>query len=363
VPGTEEVTAVTIGRRHGIEQLPEWVHAGLLSPEQADRIREHEADRPQPAQRHTASLVTEGLGYVGGALVLVAALTIADRYWGELGSAARIALVLGASVLLVVAGAVVAAPARSAGYRLRAVTWALAVVATGGWLALLAEQVLGTDDERTVLCAAGGAALLAAALWWRHRTALQQAVFVAAITVAVGTAASLLPADDGTLVGLALWGWGTAWLLVGAGRLLAGGTSGRTAADICGGAVAILGALLTVDADLGTVLAIATSALLVVGGVVARDLVLLGVGAVATLVLVPTVVGQWFPGTLVAPMALLVVGAFLVVAALLVARRRKAGLRPDEAATYRSLDPRVAGAVAATVVLAGAAVVLGLGLG
>jgi hypothetical protein len=271
--------------------------------------------------------------------------------------------VLGAAVLLLVAGAVVAAPAHSVGYRLRAVTWALAVVATGGWLALLAEQALGTDGEKTVLCAAGGAALLAAVLWWRHRTALQQAAFVAAVTVVVGTATSLLPTDDGTLVGLALWGWGTAWLLLGAGQVLAGGTAGRIAADVCGGAVTVLGALLTVDADLGTVLAIATSALLVIGGVAARDLVLLGVGAVATLVLVPTVVGRWFPGTLVGPVALLVVGALLVVAALLVARHRRAGPRPDEAAGPRSLDPRVAGAAAATVVLAGAAAVLGMGSG
>ena len=37
MPGTEEVTAVMIGRRHGIELLPEWVHAGLLSPEQVER--------------------------------------------------------------------------------------------------------------------------------------------------------------------------------------------------------------------------------------------------------------------------------------------------------------------------------------
>jgi hypothetical protein len=345
------------------ELLRRWVRDGLLTGEQAGRIRAHEADQPDRAPRpgRTTSLVTEGLGYVGGVLVMVAAVIIAGRYWDGLATAGRIGLVFAAAVLLVVTGAVLAAPAGSVGHRLRAVSWLLAVVATGGWVALLAEEAFGDDGQLVALCAGAGASLLAGTLWWRHRTVLQQAAFVGAVALVIGPAASMLPASEDEVVGLALWGWGVVWLLLGAGRVVPGGTAGRATADVCGATVVVLGSLFSLGTDLGSALALASAVALVAAGVVTHDLVLLGAGAVATLVLVPSVVIRWFPDTVVAPLALLAVGAVLMVGALVVARRRRAGTRPDVTGD-RSPGPRVAALTAATVALAVAGVVISLGL-
>jgi hypothetical protein len=339
------------------DQLERWVRSGLVSAEQAERIREHESSEPPAGARRTGSLVIEGLGYVGGVLVMIAAVTIAGRYWSELGAGWRLVVVLGAALLLLAAGAAVTAGSGPVGHRLRAVVWALAVVAFGGGAALLAEEVWGLDGQSAALTAGLAAAGLAAPLWWWHRTALQQAVFVAATAVAVATATGLLPAEEESAVGLALWGWGVVWLLLGAGRVLAG----RAVADICGGVVVVLGSVLLVGTDAGSALALVTAALLVGTGVLARDLVLLGVGSVATLVTVPVVMNRWFPDLLVAPIALLVAGALLVGGALLAARRWRAG--PHTGATGdRSLPKGFAAAAAAVVAGTVTCAVLVLGL-
>ncbi len=350
-------------------RLEQWVRNGLISHEQAERIREYEAGQPAaaapgPAHRggRPGSLVTEGLGYVGGVLVLVAAVTLAGRYWSGLGVAGRLGLVFGAALLLVVAGAAVPAPPGSAGHRLRAVSWVLAVVAFGGGIALLADEVVGIAGERVPFASALGAAALAALLWWRHRSVVQQAAFVVAVAVTVGTGAALLPPAGDTRVGSALWGWGAAWLLLGWGRVVGTGAAARAAADVCGGAVATTGALIAVDTDPGSVLALLTASLLVAVGVGLRDLVLLGVGSVATLIVVPTVTSRWFPDTLTAPLALLVAGVLLVAGALLAARRRRTGPRPAPTGD-RSLSPRAAVVAATGLLLVTAAVVVLPGLG
>ena len=51
-----------------------------------------------------------------------------------------------------------------------------------------------------------------------------------------------------------------------------------------------------------------------------RDLLLLGVGAVAAFLVLPPAVGTWFPGSLAAPVALLLVGVGLVAVAVTMAR-------------------------------------------
>ncbi|WP_214403811.1 DUF2157 domain-containing protein, partial [Pseudonocardia lacus] len=102
--------------------LRRWVDGGLITAEQAGRIRDAEgldgtaprdaagAPAGEGAPPHRgASLVAEGLGYVGGALVLVAAVLIAGTFWDALGAGGRLALVLVAAGLLLGVGA--AAPA------------------------------------------------------------------------------------------------------------------------------------------------------------------------------------------------------------------------------------------------------------
>ncbi len=341
------------------EMLARWVRDGLLDAAQAERILAAElAPAPAGAPRpRAASLVAEGLGYVGGVLVLVAAVTIAGRYWSGLGVAGRLGTVAGAAALLFAAGA--GAPGGAAGMRLRAVTWAAAVVAVGGTAGLVGEEVLDLAGELVGLLAGVAATAVAVVLWRAHRTPVQQAVVVAAGAFTAGIGAGALPGGDSPVVGTAVWGIGVVWLLLGWGGIAGPERSARVTAHLAGGAAAVLGALLAAGTDAGSGLAVGTVVALVAAGVLTRDLVLLGVGAAATLVLVPLAVGHWFPDTLAAPAALLVVGVLLVAGALVVARRRPAAA----AAGDRAGDPRIAVAAAAVVAVAVTVTVLLLGSG
>ncbi|MCO1660374.1 hypothetical protein [Pseudonocardia humida] len=383
--------------------LRRWVDGGLITAEQAERIRAaegldgtdgatdtdgiddthdthdtHGADgigeptappRSDPGpQPQRGSLVAEGLGYVGGALVLVAAVVISGTFWDVLGPAGRLGLVLVAAALLLGVGA--AAPAGrpgsatgsdtggadDSGRRLRAVSWLLGEVAAAGALGLLAGEVIGLPDGWTPLVAAGGAAALAALLWARSATPAQHAGFVVAAVITAGCAAALLPDGDEHAVGIAVWGAGVVWLLLGWGAVV----GDRVSADVCGGAAAGVGALLTVDTTAGSALAVLTAAVLVVAGVLARDLVLLGVGSVVTLVTVPLVMGRWFPDVLSAALALLVAGALLVLVGLRTARRRTG--RPGGPSGPATAAPRTAIGAAAAVALAVLVAVLVVGL-
>ncbi|MGI5130936.1 DUF2157 domain-containing protein [Pseudonocardia sp. CA-107938] len=297
--------------------LHRWVEAGLIEPAQADAIRAAEADRTAAPR---SSLLAEALGYVGGILVLVAAITLTGRFWAELGTAGRLAVAAVAALVLLVAGVAAPAPHTGAPGRLRAVVWLLSVAALAGAVGLLGEEVLGLDTDAAVVLAAGCATVYAGVLWRAHHAVPQHVAFVAALVTTAGTATELLPATTGESAWLAVWGAGLAWQLLGWGGVV----TPRTAAYVCGGVAVVLGSVALADGAWGAVLAIGSAALLVVGGVAERDLVLLGVGAVATLVAVPRVVADRFPDTVVVALVLLVLGIALVGTGLFVARRRRA---------------------------------------
>ncbi|MEO7268067.1 MAG: DUF2157 domain-containing protein [Knoellia sp.] len=304
-----------------LRQLDEWVERDLISREQAGRIladdlRRHRADT-RPTE--STSPVTEGLGYVGGVLVLIAAGLIAGQYFDDLGTRGRLGVVGVAAVALLGAGHLLhVRPDRPATGRLRSVLWALAVAAVAAFLAILASESFDWTGEDEALCTATGAALVAFVLWRRHQWFLQQVAVVASLTVALGSGVAAHLGGSTALAGLAIWGLGVVWLLLG----WAGRVGPRHTTDLLGGLVVTLGAALTLNTDAGAALGAATAAGLVFTGMRLRGLVLLGVGSLATLIVVPAVVQRYFPDALAAPLALLVVGVALVVAALSTVSRR-----------------------------------------
>jgi hypothetical protein len=337
----------------------------LITDEQARRILEaEEGGGPAQAPERAVSPVAEALGYVGGALVVVAAVTLTGRYWTELPVGGRIAIALVAAALLLGIGAAVP-QAHDAGRRLRAVTWTLSVVALGFGVGVLTDEVLGLSSETQALLTGAACAVYAALLWWRLRVALLHLVLAAAVFVTIGAATTLLPGDDGELAGLAIWGAGIVWLLLGWGDLL----PPWQAADVAGAAAAIVGAAVTLDeysrvAHIeywGPVPAVLTMVGLVAAGVAVRDLWLTGAGTVATLTPVPALSQKWFPDTLAAPITLLVAGALLVTLAVRgVGRARRGGRRAF--GERRPGPPRTAAAGAAVVGVVTAALVVALGL-
>jgi hypothetical protein len=91
-----------------------------------------------------------------------------------------------------------------------------------------------------------------------------------------------------------------------------------------GALLALLGSMMTTSdrADAAVVLALATVAVVVVLAVVWNDLALLTLGAIGSVPTIMVAVDSWFPSSLAAPVALLVVGAGLVATAVWVAHRR-----------------------------------------
>jgi uncharacterized membrane protein YidH (DUF202 family) len=336
-------------------RLGGWVELGLISERQATRILAVERGEAVGSARGSASLVAEALGYVGGVLILVAAGTLAGRFWSDLGTGARLTATFAAAALLVGVGAALPTGATTAGGRLRTVVWLLAVVVLGLGLGLLADGVWRLQGDTVVLIAACGSGLCAGLLWWRHRTVVQQAAVVAALAVASAAAVAHLPSDGEPIAGLAVWGVGVAWLVLGWGGVVAN----RAGADLLGGAVVVIGTTLCLGTDWGAILAVATAVALVAAGVGLRDLMLLGVGSVALLVDVPVVTDRWFPDALAAPLALLVIGVLLVVAAVWAARRGLfAGARHRPPRGGRA---RVAIVAAVGVVVVVACVVVAIG--
>jgi hypothetical protein len=339
------------------ERLERWVRAGLISDEQAERIRAAERETAGPAADlsgpRQVSAVAEGLGYVGGVLVVVAAVTITGRYWTAIGVPGRVAIALGAAALLLAIGAAVP-QASGAGRRLRAVSWTLSVAALAFGIELLAADGLGWHGENVSLLAGAVCAAYGGLLWSRRPGAMQQGVVLAALAVTAGSAAALLPAGTEPVIGLAVWGVGLVWLLLGWGGLIAP----WPAVEVCGAIAAIVGALLTVAATWGGLPAVGTVVGLVTAGVVVRDIVLTVMGTLATLLIVPTVSERYFPDMLGPALTLLLAGILLVAAALYVARRGGRRVLTER----RAGEPRLAAGLAAGVTVAVAALVVGLGV-
>ena len=312
--------------RPGMLSLPDlidrWVADGLITPAQAERMRADLGLTQPPAgtarsdegPRRT-SLVAEALAYLGGVIVLVAAGLISARYWHSLTDNAQLGVVGGAATVLLLAG--FAVPASGPGVRLRAVLWLLATAATAGFFALFADRVLDFDGAAVGLVASSGAAVLAAVLWWRLPVLPQQAAFFVATMLVASTAVAQLT-NRSHLPGLAAWGTGAVWFVLGWRGLV----EPRRPVLALAAAMTLVGALMTVPTDGGMVLAICTLVVVVVLAVVTRDLLLLAVGAVGALNILPVVVSEWFPGDLAAPLVLLGVGAVLVTAAVYVAKVR-----------------------------------------
>ena len=336
------------------DRLRRWVGSGLITSDQAERILAAEQVPAEPAAPSRASLVAEALGYVGGVLVLIGAVTATDRYWSQLGVGGRLGIAFGAAVLLLATGAGVPARRTDVARRLRGVCWLVSVALFGTGLALLGDEVLDLRGESLTLLAAAGTAAYAAVLWWRHRGVLQQAAVLAALAVTAASAVVHLSngAEDPVL-GLAVWGVGAAWSVLGWGRVIAA----RSAAYVLGGAAIVVGAQFTVEDGWGATLAVGSVVALVAAGAWLRELVLLGVGAVGTLITVPAVLGQYFPDTLTIPLALVGCGVLLVAAAAYTARLRRA------AAPRRQVEGTRVAALAAVAVIAVAVVGTVLALG
>lgn len=308
----------TVLERTPLERLlRRCVGDGVITPDQAERIRAYAADGAPATSRN--QFVAEGLGYLGGAIVLAGSVLVGARYWSDLDTGWRLAvLVTGALVLLGsgwIAGTAMPEASRAVGGRLQAVLWLVSLGCSAGALGVLG-QALGLDGQSIPLLIGAGCASYALCLWLAHRTVLQQiALMVSVALAAAGALIRIWEEDD--LPGLGVWAVGLGWIVLGRTGVL----SPRRLTLVLGSAMAIFGAMLTAGTSAGMVLTLVTVAAVVVGSILLRDLALLAVGAIGTVANVPMAMTTWFPDSIAAAIGLVVAGVVLVVTAVTIAVR------------------------------------------
>jgi hypothetical protein len=313
------------------ELLRSWVRAGLITTDQAEAIRSHEAGSPTgraalrlaPEAPAGPSLVVEALGYLGGIVMAVGGMILVGLYWPDLPVAVRLGLV-GATVLaLVGAGSAVSDRLGDAAGRLRTALWAAAVLASGGFFGLLATEVLDLHDDDPLTFLAPATTVVAALLWWWNRTWLNQLALFVPVVMSAVAAGVQIGGPDSQGPGVAVWIGATAWTALA--------WAGWIGPRLTGVAFGVLGAVfgsLTMGNDVGIALALATAVGTVALALWERSLPWLGVGAVAMLYASPRAAVAWFPGRLSAALTLIVTGGVLVGASVWVARHR-AGQPPS----------------------------------
>lgn len=344
--------------------LATWVADQLITPEQADRIlvRGDVAVQVPPAARERprerSSLVIEALGYLGGVIILVASILIASLYWDQVGTTARLVIVGGVAAVLLAAAFAIPERLEDVGVRFRSVLWLLSTGAFAGFVGLLGADALDLAAEHVFLLTSSVVAAYAAGLWLLGRTLVQQLAMLPVLMLTAAALTNELPVDE-QLPGFAAWGVALIWLLLGWGGLLRPGWF----VMVVGATGMFVGAMTTIPTKAGIVLSLVTAAAVVASAVLFRDLLLLTVGAFGTLMVLPSSVIELFPGELVAPIALLVVGALLVGAGLFIARRRRTSPEAGPAAHDFSVGtPRVAITAAGAVGGAVTAVIVTLAL-
>jgi hypothetical protein len=285
-----------------------WLAEGIITPEQARRIlrigpRPHSA--PDDTGSRPSPVVIEAAGYLGGALVVVATLLIGARYWGDLSAPARLVAIGSAAAALLIAGALVAGLG-GAGTRLTSVLWLGSTAAVSAFSAVLVDTT-SERGQHAPLIVAGATAAWATALWLLHRVLAQQVAMAVALLVTAASAMAELT-SSGSLPGLGVWVVAGAWLVLG----WRGWLTPRRAVMPLAAAAMTVGALMTLPTAWGFVLAFLTLAALVGLALRLRELPLLVVAAVGALQVLPAAAVQWFPGSVLAPVALLLVGGLLV---------------------------------------------------
>ena len=301
-----------------VDVLQDWVEAGLITTEQSQAIRQHEAEHHgartavavAPSPEVGPSLVVEALGYLGGVVMLVGTGILAGTYWADLSVPLRLVLIGATALALVGAGFAVPDRLGDAAGRLRSVLWAIGVAATAGFLGVFSTEVLDRYDEHALVVIGPCTAVVAGILWWLRSTWLQQlALFVPLLLSAVGIAMELTSTSS-SWGGAAVWAVAVGWTVLS--------WAGRLEPRVTGVAMGMLGAVfgaLTMEAEVGIALGLATAVAAAVVALWERSLPWLGVAAIAMLWTMPRAADAWFPGRLSAALTLIVTGGALMGAA------------------------------------------------
>jgi len=308
---------------------PERVTTRDSAPAVQRRVAPSEAGqtRPQPTAEQVPSVwapwMATGLGFLGGALMLVASGLLVFRFGSELGRNGALALLAGVAVVLAAAGLWVRTW-RSV-EQLGATWWLLSSVAVLYFVDILAADVFHWSLRATLMTGGVSLVVIGGVEWLLRRRPLQLVVLFAGLAMTVGAGLWMLDQHD-WVYGLAFWGVAVivvtlAWL-----RVL---TPVRTAYAL-GCIAAIAGAeTIAFDHTWGVYLALGTALALLAIGVALQQMVLLAFGTVGIFLTLPdwiilhggdSSVGSWIAFGL---------GVALVAIVSVVFRVRRASTMPS----------------------------------
>ncbi len=310
------------------DALRRWEAAGLIDAATAARIRAFEAERRQPAAapRPTSERpgLVEVLLYLGIAVLAVGVFALVAQGWPELTSAARLIIVGVPALVTLGAGALMRASGEPGIRRGGQLAWFVAVPLLAGTLAVYLVEYeparYSTDDERAILLTVAAASVAIALLLWVAQPSVLQVVALGGATYFLAMAIGAWPDEFSSRLA------GVTMVLAAAGALFlaeANFLTPRDAARLVFGLAGAFGSYMPGFSDGGTpweLLAFAVAGALLALGIRRASFlyVLCGVGLLF-LALVRTIF-QNFSDQVGAPVALIISGALLIAAVLLLAR-------------------------------------------
>jgi len=331
------------------DRLDTWVDAGLVSRDQAERIKAFEGesrrhmgwspavgnryddtaggardDAGAAAGSERRTRIAEAIGYVGAALALGAIALLLGELWADLLVGGRLGLIGVLTAAVFGAGLALRSSAQPAMQRLTSVLFTATVAGVGWFTGVVADDVFELDRAAVGVVVGGAMLVVAAALYLWHDGALLQLATLGSALLTVGMVLSTSTVTpDQIWYGASFAAIGVAWFLLATGGWLVP----RALAEISGGLVTLLGIQIAVS-DGG-----ATTPVLAVGVVAAAGLVWLAVradqlrhlvvGALALFVLTPQLVFELFGDAIGAPATLLLIGLLLVLLAVGLGRARR----------------------------------------
>jgi hypothetical protein len=323
--------------------LNDLVADGTLTAVQAARVAEGlsaAAEAPAtpvapPApggtpQARRGGRLAEIAGYAGGALLLGAVALFLTSGWRDLSDASRVVILTGTSVLLIVAGTVIALGGGSlralgrdhdsARRRLVSVLWTFAAAAAAGAAGLAA------DGHELLAASAVGLAVVGAGYAVVPAAVGQLGAWAACIGLVSGLVAEIGDEPNTTPYAVLLVALGAAWVALAVTRVLREEEPGLA----LGAGLALFAAQLPVFAGeangLGYALTAAVAAAGFAGYLSTRSWSVLAAGVLATTLVVPEALHDWTDGSVSAAGSLLVAGLTLLGASAIGLRlRREAG--------------------------------------
>jgi hypothetical protein len=308
--------------------LQRATESGLVTADQAAALLTLMAAPPRPARAREraprgASIAVEIVGYLGAVLAMIGAAILVGRFWDDMASWSRLALVGSLAIGLWGAGAVVDESADPMLWRLRGFLWLLSSAATAFFAGLLGADVFNWDPEPVAILVGSATAVHAGLLWrLRDRPAQQLAFFAGVIAALAGASAWI---DGPGMVGLVLWAFGMVWLVLGWRRIVVPAVIALVVAP----GVMLVAAGVTGGSweSVAPLFGLVTAAGLLVGGAVLKEFLVTGVGVAGVFVYLPTAAAEYFGETIGVPVVLLATGV-LLIGLMVVLLRRGAGPRP-----------------------------------